>query len=85
MVVSSRCRPSELLVATGVLVVAFGARLTAALKGSGLDGIMYYDEGVNFAAAFGLGHGRCHTATSCFCTRPGLWWPLRRLTWSFSG
>ena len=55
--VDSPSSAAELLVAAGLLVLGFGARLTATLKGSGLDGIMYYDEGVNFAAALGLVHG----------------------------
>lgn len=64
--------PAGLLVAAGILVLAFGARLTAALKGSGLDGIMYYDEGVNFAAALGLIHGRLPYLDFLFLHPPGI-------------
>ena len=64
--------PAELLVAAGILVLAFGARLTAALKGSGLDGIMYYDDGVNFAAAIGLVHGRLPYRDFLFLHPPGI-------------
>jgi alpha-1,2-mannosyltransferase len=67
-----RRAPAELLVAAGILLLAFGARLTAALKGSGLDGIMYYDEGVNFAAAFGLVHGRLPYRDFLFLHPPGI-------------
>ena len=67
-----RRAPAELAVAAAILVLAFGARLTAALKGSGLDGIMYYDEGVNFAAAFGLGHGRVPYRDFLFLHPPGI-------------
>ena len=49
---------AELAVAVGLLVLGFSARLVAALRGSGLDGLMYYDDGVNFAAAVGLVHGQ---------------------------
>src|SRR5215218_10442685 len=48
----------ELVVAAGLLVIGFSARLVAALRGSGLDGLMYYDDGVNFATAIGLVHGQ---------------------------
>jgi hypothetical protein len=67
-----RRAPAELAVAAAILVLAFGARLTAALKGSGLDGIIYYDEGVNFAAAFGLGHGRVPYRDFLFLHPPGI-------------
>ena len=52
-------RPTpELLVAAGLVVLGFSARLIATLRGSGLDGLIYYDDGVNFAAAIGLVHGQ---------------------------
>jgi hypothetical protein len=50
---------AELAVAVGLLVLGFSARLVAALRGSGLDGLMYYDDGVNFATA------SCRIETSC--------------------
>jgi alpha-1,2-mannosyltransferase len=53
----ARRRAPEFVVAAGIFVLGFSARLITALRGSGLDGIMYYDDGVNFAAAIGLVHG----------------------------
>src|SRR5918993_2237717 len=67
-----RRAPAELLMAAGLLVLGFGARLTATLKGSGLDGIMYYDEGVNFAAALGLVHGQLPYRDFLFLHPPGI-------------
>jgi alpha-1,2-mannosyltransferase len=67
-----RRAPTELLVAAGLLVLGFGARLTATLKGSGLDGIMYYDEGVNFAAALGLVLGQLPYRDFLFLHPPGI-------------
>jgi hypothetical protein len=56
---ASPSRPTpELLVAAGLVVLGFSARLIATLRGSGLDGLIYYDDGVNFAAAIGLVHGQ---------------------------
>ncbi|HWH99305.1 MAG TPA: glycosyltransferase 87 family protein [Propionibacteriaceae bacterium] len=72
LVSGGRRAPAELLVAAGILMLAFGARLAATLKGSGLDGIIYYDEGVNFAAAFGLGHGRMPYRDFLFLHPPGI-------------
>jgi alpha-1,2-mannosyltransferase len=73
MIVMLRRRASaELLAAAGLAVLGFGARLIAALKGSGLDGLMYYDEGVNFAAALGLVHGRLPYRDFLFLHPPGI-------------
>lgn len=41
-----------------IFAVAFLARLMPTLKGSGLFGLQFYDDGVHYAAATGLVHGR---------------------------
>lgn len=49
----------EQLLAVGVIfTVAFVARLSPTLRGSGLFGINFYDDGVYYGAATGLVHGQ---------------------------
>lgn len=42
---------------TAVFLLAFGVRLSGILRGAGLHGLGNYDDGVHFAAAFGLING----------------------------
>ncbi|HEX8508783.1 MAG TPA: hypothetical protein VF635_04710 [Propionibacteriaceae bacterium] len=55
---SARSVSAEVVVAVGIFVVAFVARLVPTLRGSGLFGLQFYDDGVHYAAATGLVHGR---------------------------
>ena len=50
--------PVLIAAATGVALVAVAARLVPVLRGGGLYGLGNYDDGVYFAAAVGLWHGR---------------------------
>jgi len=47
-----------LLAAVVIFVVAFAARFVPTVRGGGLFGLHFYDDGVHFAAATGLVHGR---------------------------
>jgi alpha-1,2-mannosyltransferase len=49
---------SELLPVVLIFTVAFLARLSPTLRGSGLYGLNFYDDGVHYAAATGFVHGR---------------------------
>ncbi|MET0695275.1 MAG: hypothetical protein ABWY56_15185 [Propionibacteriaceae bacterium] len=55
-----RRRPSreQVLAVLVIFVVAFLARFLPTMRGSGLFGINYYDDGVHYAAATGLVHGQ---------------------------
>lgn len=48
----------RLLPVAVIFTVAFLARLSPTLRGSGLYGLNFYDDGVHFAAATGFVHGR---------------------------
>ena len=41
-----------------IFVVAVAARLVPVLRGGGLEGLSFYDDGVHFSAATGFVHGR---------------------------
>jgi lipoprotein signal peptidase len=58
-------------VAAAVALVAFAARLVPVLRGGGLYGLGNYDDGVNFSAALGLGHGLLPYRDFLFLHPPG--------------
>ncbi len=60
------------LVTLGVAVLAFVARLTPVLRGGGLFGLGDYDDGVHYAAAAGLVHGRLPYRDFLFLHPPGI-------------
>lgn len=55
---SGRLAGERLLAVLVIFSVAVAVRLMLTLRGSGLFGLHFYDDGVHFAAATGLVHGR---------------------------
>jgi alpha-1,2-mannosyltransferase len=53
-----RLSREKVLAVVVIFTVAFVARLSPTLRGSGLFGINFYDDGVHYAAATGLMHGQ---------------------------
>jgi alpha-1,2-mannosyltransferase len=60
------------LIATGVAVLAFVARLVPVLRGGGLFGLGDYDDGVHYSAASGLVHGQLPYRDFLFLQPPGI-------------
>ena len=55
--------------AIALAAIAFAFRLVPVLRGGGLFGLGNYDDGVYYAAATGLVHGRLPYRTSCCSIR----------------
>lgn len=67
-----RVHLEQLLAVLVIFTVAFLARLVPTLRGSGLAGLDFYDDGVHFAAATGLVHGRLPYRNFLLLHPPGI-------------
>lgn len=62
----------RLLAVLVIFSVAVAARLVPTLRGSGLFGLQFYDDGVHYAAATGLVHGRLPYRSFLLLHPPGI-------------